>query len=105
MTLNHPPSLPPRTPFDLKTSGRQFLRNGQPHRIFSGALHYFRIVPEYWRDRMLKCRAMGLNTLETYVAWNLHEPRPGTFSFEGMLDLRRFVSLAGDLGMDVILRP
>lgn len=103
--MSHSPSLPPRTPFDLKTSGRQFLRGGPPHRIFSGALHYFRIVPEYWRDRMLKCRAMGLNTLETYVAWNLHEPRPGTFSFEGLLDLRRFVCLAGDLGMDVILRP
>lgn len=103
--MSNAPSLSLRTPFDLKISGRQFLRGGQPHRIFSGALHYFRIVPEYWRDRMLKCRAMGLNTIETYVAWNLHEPRPGTFSFDGLLDLRRFVSLAGDLGMDVILRP
>jgi beta-galactosidase len=105
MILSNPPSLPSRPPFDLKVSGRQFLRDGQPHRIFSGALHYFRVVPEYWQDRILKYRAMGLNTIETYVAWNLHETRPGAFSFGGTLDLRRFISLAGDLGMDVILRP
>lgn len=89
----------------LEVQGRQFLRNGEPHRIFSGALHYFRVVPEYWEDRLLKYRAMGLNTVETYVAWNLHEPRPGSFSFARGLDLRRFITLAGDLGLDVILRP
>jgi len=89
----------------LEVGGRQFLRNGQPHRILSGALHYFRVVPEYWEDRLLKYRALGLNTVETYVAWNLHEPRPGSFSFEGALDLRRFITLAGSLGLDVILRP
>ncbi len=89
----------------LEVSGRHFLRNGQPHRILSGALHYFRVVPEYWEDRLLKYRALGLNTVETYVAWNLHEPRPGSFSFEGALDLRRFITLAGSLGLDVILRP
>jgi len=89
----------------LEVQGRRFLRNGEPHRIFAGALHYFRVVPEYWEDRLRKYRAMGLNTVETYVAWNLHEPRPGSFSFENGLDLRRFITLAGELGLDVILRP
>lgn len=102
-SIQHPHPASPA--LNLKVSGQEFLRNGQPHRIFSGALHYFRIVPEYWRNRMLTCRAMGLNTIETYVAWNLHEPKPGSFSFDGRLDLRRFIALAGDLGMDVILRP
>lgn len=94
-----------RADLSLEVSGCQFLRNGRPHRIFSGALHYFRVVPEYWRHRMLLCRAMGLNTIETYVAWNLHEPQPGVFSFDGRLDLRRFISMAGELGMDVLFRP
>lgn len=103
ITIQPPP--PSRTALNLEISGQQFLRNGRPHRIFSGALHYFRIVPEYWRHRMLTCRAMGLNTIETYVAWNLHEPKPGVFSFDDGLNLRRFIALAGDLGLDVILRP
>lgn len=82
-----------------------FLRNGMRHRIFSGALHYFRVPDSAWEDRLLKYRACGLNTVETYVAWNAHEPRPGCYDFTGMLDLARFVRLAGSLGLDVILRP
>ena len=89
----------------LTTSGNQFLLNGQPFRILSGAIHYFRVVPEYWRDRLEKAKAFGLNTIETYVAWNLHEPRPGEFHFEGMLDISRFISIAADLGLKVIVRP
>jgi beta-galactosidase len=86
-------------------SGDQFLLDGKPFRILSGAIHYFRVVPEYWRDRLEKARAFGLNTVETYVAWNLHEPRPGEFHFEGRLDLVRFIQIAGELGLKVIVRP
>lgn len=85
--------------------GESFLRNGKPHRILSGALHYFRILPELWEDRLSKCRAMGLNTIETYVAWNLHEPRKGVFDFRGRNDLGAFIDQAAGLGLDVILRP
>jgi hypothetical protein len=46
-----------------------------------------------------------VNTVETYVAWNLHEPRPGEFHFENGLDLERYIKLAGGLGLKVILRP
>ena len=93
------------TKLTFATEGNHFLRNGAPHRIFSGALYYFRVPAACWEDRILKCRACGLNTIETYVAWNLHEPRQGTFCFEGDLDIRRFVQLAGHHGLDVILRP
>lgn len=91
--------------FTFTIGGDNFLRDGKPHRIFSGALHYFRVSPQYWEDRLQKYLACGLNTVETYVPWNAHEPRPGEFCFEGMLDLRRFVELAGGLGLDVIIRP
>ena len=50
-----------------------FLLDGEPFQVISGAMHYWRIVPEYWEDRLKKLRACGFNTVETYVAWNLHE--------------------------------
>lgn len=89
----------------LTTSGNQFLLDGLTFRILSGAMHYFRVMPEYWRDRMEKMRAFGLNTVETYVAWNLHEPRPGEFHFDGMLDIVKFIETAADVGLKVIIRP
>ena len=82
-----------------------FHLDGRPHRLLSGALHYFRVLPEQWGDRLIKLKAMGLNCVETYVAWNLHEPRPGEFDFRGGLDLPAFVRLAGSLGLHIIVRP
>ena len=82
-----------------------FYLDGEPFQIISGAIHYFRVVPEYWRDRLEKLKAMGCNTVETYIPWNLHEPRKGQFRFEGILDVARFVRIAQELGLYVILRP
>ncbi|RAX49844.1 beta-galactosidase [Arthrobacter sp. AQ5-05] len=73
--------------------------------IISGALHYFRTHPEQWRSRLHWLRLMGLDTVETYVPWNLHEPRQGQFNFSGGADLERFVKLAAEEGLKVILRP
>lgn len=83
----------------------QFLLDGKPFRIFSGAMHYFRVPPEYWKDRLLKMKACGLNTVETYVAWNLHEEYPTEFNFSGFLDVRKFIQLAHEVGLYVIFRP
>ena len=44
---------------------KQFYLDNKPFQIFSGAMHYFRVFPEYWEDRMNKMIAGGLNTLET----------------------------------------
>jgi beta-galactosidase len=89
----------------LTISGNQFLLNDKPYRILSGAMHYFRVHPQDWRDRLEKMRAFGLNTVETYVAWNLHEPRPGEFNFSGMLDVAQFIQTAASAGLNVIVRP
>lgn len=89
----------------LTTQGNHFLRNGKPHQVLSGAIHYARVPRAYWRDRLRKARAMGLNTVETYVFWNLHEPTPGVFDFSGNLDVAEFVREAQQEGLDVILRP
>lgn len=82
-----------------------FYLNGEPYQIISGAIHYFRTVPEYWQDRLEKLKAMGCNTVETYIPWNMHEPRKGQFVFEGMLDVERFIRMAQQLGLYVIIRP
>jgi beta-galactosidase len=82
-----------------------FLLDGRPFRILSGALHYFRVHPELWADRIEKARRMGLNTIETYVPWNAHAPEPGTFDVSGGLDLDRFLRLVADAGMYAIVRP
>lgn len=81
------------------------VRAGQPHRVLSGAIHYFRIHPDLWHDRLERMAALGLNTVETYVAWNLHERTRGEFDFTGPRDLARFITLADSLGLDVIVRP
>lgn len=83
----------------------QYLLDGQPYRIISGAIHYFRVVPEYWEDRLLKLKACGFNTVETYIAWNVHEPKEGEFNFSGMADIVSFIEIAGKLGLHVIVRP
>ena len=88
--------------FEIKDN---FYMDGKPVKIISGAFHYFRTVPEYWRDRLEKLRNMGCNTVETYIPWNMHEPEKGKFRFDGLLDIERFVNLAGELGLYVILRP
>ncbi|MEU4247122.1 beta-galactosidase family protein [Amycolatopsis sp. NPDC026612] len=82
-----------------------FLLDGRPFRILSGALHYFRVHPDLWADRIDKARRMGLNTIETYVAWNAHAPEPGAFDLSGGLDLDRFLRLVADAGMYAIVRP
>lgn len=82
-----------------------FYVDGEPVRIISGAFHYFRTVPEYWRDRLEKLKALGCNTVETYIPWNMHEPKKGEFCFEGILDVERFIKTAQELGLYVIIRP
>ncbi len=84
---------------------RDFLLDGRPHRVISGALHYFRVHPGDWADRIRKARLMGLNTIETYVAWNAHEPVEGQWSESDGLDLGRFLDLVAAEGMHAIVRP
>lgn len=82
-----------------------FRRADRPHRIVSGALHYFRVHPDLWEDRLTRLRALGANTVDTYVPWNFHETAPGKADFTGGRDLGRFLRIAQDLGLDVIVRP
>jgi beta-galactosidase len=84
--------------------GGQFLLDGKPLQILSGEMHYARIPRAYWRDRMEMAKAMGLNTIATYVFWNVHEPQPGVWDFSGNADLPEFLREAQQEHLHVILR-
>jgi beta-galactosidase len=81
------------------------LLDGKPIKLISGAIHYFRMTPAQWTDSLYNLKALGANTVETYIPWNLHEPREGVYDFEGMKDICAFVKQAQTLGLMVILRP
>lgn len=82
-----------------------FLLDGERMQVVSGALHYFRVHPDQWADRIRKARLMGLNTIETYVPWNFHAPEPGVFDLDGRRDLGRFLDLVAAEGLHAIVRP
>jgi beta-galactosidase len=89
----------------LTYNQNSFILDGKEIRLLSGAMHYFRTVPEYWEDRLIKLKECGFNTVETYVAWNLHEPEEGQFVFEGIADIETFIKTADKVGLHVIVRP
>ena len=99
------PGDPLREPRKFIVGERDFLLDGEPFRVLSGALHYFRVHPGHWADRIRKARQMGLNTIETYVPWNAHAPAPDRFRLDGGLDLGRFLDLVAAEGMFAIVRP
>ena len=90
------------THFEVRES---FYLDGKPFKILSGAIHYFRIHPDDWYHSLYNLKALGFNTVETYVPWNLHEPEKGKFDFSGFLDIEAFLKQAQDLGLYAIVRP
>lgn len=92
-----------KTSFEIKDG--HFYRDGKVISILSGEMHYARIPHQYWRHRLRMMKAMGLNTVATYVFWNLHEPEPGKWDFKGDKNIAEYIRIAGEEGMMVILRP
>ncbi|MDD3930584.1 MAG: beta-galactosidase [Eubacteriales bacterium] len=89
----------------LEISQEGLIFNGKPFYLASGDIHYFRIVPQDWEKRFKLMKAFGLTAIQTYVPWNIHEPRPGVFDFTGMKDLAAFIRLADENDLKVLLRP
>ncbi|MBQ3018366.1 MAG: beta-galactosidase [Clostridia bacterium] len=90
---------------DFKIQGKEFLLNGEPIKLISGAVHYFRNMKCTWRDIFKKMKAMGLNCVETYCAWNMHEKKMDEFDFSDNLDISEFIKIAGEEGLLAIVRP
>lgn len=83
-----------------------FLLHGEPFTIIGGQMDPQRIPPEYWRDRLSKARAMGLNTIFSYIFWNNLEPQQGTWlSDEPRNDIAKYFRIAQEEGLQVVVRP
>lgn len=89
----------------FKAENGRFVLDGEPFQVISGEMHYARIPRAYWRDRLRMAKAMGLNTITTYVFWNEHETSPGVYDFSGNNDVAEFIGEAQQEGLFVILRP
>ncbi|MHA3684814.1 glycoside hydrolase family 35 protein [Leucobacter sp. HY1908] len=105
MTSTHSVSVDANVSPLLTWRDGQLYRGDKPHRILSGSMQYFRVHPDQWEDRLMRLKALGLNTVDTYVAWNFHERREGEMVFDGWRDVERYITLAGEAGLDVFLRP
>lgn len=90
---------------ELMYDARSFYLNGERFFLNSATIHYFRMPKEEWRDVLMKAKLAGMNCIDTYFAWNVHEPEEGQWSFEGDNDCGAFLDLCAELGMWVIARP
>lgn len=98
------PVLQIRT-FAVDYTNNRFLKDNEPFRFIAGSFHYFRALPETWRIKLRTMRAAGLNAVTTYIEWSLHNPRDGVYIWDGIGDIERFIQLAADEDLYVILRP
>lgn len=92
-----------KTKLTFDTHG--FYLDDKPFDLASGDFHYFRTMPGGWRHRLALMKAAGLNAVQTYVPWNLHEPEKGHYCFEGHLNLHAFLALCQEMELYVLLRP
>ncbi|EAM8910502.1 beta-galactosidase, partial [Salmonella enterica] len=90
---------------ELTYDQRSFIMNGERIFLNSATIHYFRMPREEWREVLMKAKLAGMNCMDTYFAWNVHEPEEGQWSFEGDNDCGAFLDLCAELGMYVIARP
>jgi beta-galactosidase len=105
MAFSAPAFAQQNSPHSFTVADGKFMLDGKPFQVISGEMHYPRIPRAYWRDRLRMAKAMGLNTITTYVFWNLHEPRPGAYDFSGNNDVAEFIREAQQEGLYVVLRP
>ena len=84
---------------------QSFLINGERTFLTAGAIHYPRIPRALWADRIEKAKAAGLNALQLYFFWNVHEPDEGRFVFDGQADVAHFLDLIADAGLYIVVRP
>lgn len=94
------------TPPAFTYNATTFLLHGEPYIIIGGQMDPQRIPYQYWRDRLAKARAMGLNTIFSYVYWNLLEPDPGMWAMDNpQNDIAKYFTIAQEEGLHVVLRP
>ncbi|VDL83671.1 unnamed protein product [Nippostrongylus brasiliensis] len=90
--------------FSIDFDNDRFLLDGKPFRYIAGSIHYFRIHPTQWRDRLQRVRALGFNAIQYYIPWNFHEIYEGQYDFSGGRNFTEFSRIASELGMYSLVR-
>ncbi|CAH8305571.1 unnamed protein product [Eruca vesicaria subsp. sativa] len=88
----------------VTSDGTSLIINGKRELLYSGSVHYPRSTPDMWPSIIEKARIGRLNTIQTYVFWNVHEPEQGKWDFKGRFDLVKFIKLIHDKGLYVTIR-
>lgn len=93
----------------FSASNGYFLKNGKPHFVISGEIHYFRLDAKYWEKHLKLLKLSGANTTSTYIPWDWHEIKEGQFDFTGKTDparnLVKYIKLCKKIGLDLIVKP
>uniref|UniRef100_A0ACD5U2A6 Uncharacterized protein n=1 Tax=Avena sativa TaxID=4498 RepID=A0ACD5U2A6_AVESA len=89
---------------EVTYDGRALVVDGRRRMLFSGEIHYTRSTPEMWPKLIAKARRGGLDVIQTYVFWNVHEPVQGQYNFEGRYDIVKFIREIQAQGLYVSLR-
>lgn len=99
--------LPPKAERSFKIDYERdtFVMDGKDFRYVAGSFHYFRALPETWRTKLRTLRAGGLNAVDLYVQWSLHNPRDGVYNWEGIANVTDIIEAAIEEDLYVILRP
>jgi beta-galactosidase len=97
------PSAAAAKPF-INFDARGFLINGKRTFITSASMEYARVPRALWKDRLLRIKRAGFNTIEMYTFWNYHEAKEGQFNFTGDRDLNAYLQLIKSMGMYAIVR-
>ncbi len=88
----------------IDVCSRYLIRNSKPYIPVMGEIHFQRLKREHWRDELLKMKAGGITTVSTYVLWIYNEEEEGKINFDGDNDVRAFIELCRECGLEVVLR-
>ncbi len=84
------------------------LGGGEVLPLWAGAMHYWRHPPEEWGAGLDALKSLGFRLVDTYVPWGVHEVQPGELDFgerDARLDVARFLRMAHERDLRVVLRP
>lgn len=89
---------------EITLNSRYLIRNGRPWVPVMGEVHFSRLKREDWKRELLKMKAGGITVVSTYLFWIYHEEIEGEFDFSGDLDIRRFLEICQEVGLEAVIR-
>ncbi len=84
---------------EINANNRFLTLGGSPWLPVMGEFHFTRYPSLFWREELLKMKAGGIQVVATYLFWIHHEEIETHFDWSGDRDLRRFISLAAEVGL------